>query len=163
MDREAWRAAVHEVTKSRTRLSNWTELNWTECIYMESRKMVPMNLFTGWEQRHPDIENGPVGTAGGGAGWGKERAALKYMRCAVLHSVTSVLSDSLQLPWTITHQAPPSMGFSRQEYWSTLPCPSPGDLPDPGSNPYLLRLRHYSQILYCWATREALKYIHHHV
>ena len=94
--------------------------------------MVPMNLFTGWEQRHPDIENGPVGTAGGGAGWGKERAALKYMRCAVLHSVTSVLSDSLQLPWTITHQAPLSMGFSRQEYWSTLPCPSPGDLPDPG-------------------------------
>ena len=35
-------------------------------------------------------------------------------------------------PWTIAHQAPPSMGFSRQEYWSGLPFPSPGDLPDPG-------------------------------
>ena len=34
--------------------------------------------------------------------------------------------------WTVTHQAPLSMGFSRQEYWSGLPCPSPGDLPDPG-------------------------------
>ena len=34
--------------------------------------------------------------------------------------------------WTITHQAPLSMGFSRQEYWSGLPCPPPGDLPDPG-------------------------------
>ena len=35
-------------------------------------------------------------------------------------------------PWTIAYQAPPSMGFSRQEYWSGLPFPSPGDLPDPG-------------------------------
>ena len=35
-------------------------------------------------------------------------------------------------PWTVAHQFPPSMGFSRQEYWSGLPFPSPGDLPDPG-------------------------------
>ena len=34
--------------------------------------------------------------------------------------------------WTTAHQAPLSMGFSRQEYWSRLPCPPPGDLPDPG-------------------------------
>ena len=38
-------------------------------------------------------------------------------------------------PWTVAHQAPPSMGFSRQEYWSGLPFPSPGDLPDPGIKP----------------------------
>ena len=37
--------------------------------------------------------------------------------------------------WTIAYQAPPSMGFSRQEYWSRLPFPSPGDLPDPGIEP----------------------------
>ena len=35
-------------------------------------------------------------------------------------------------PWTVAYQAPPSMGFSRQKYWSGLPLPSPGDLPDPG-------------------------------
>ena len=35
-------------------------------------------------------------------------------------------------PWTVAYQAPPSMGFSRQEYWSGLPFPSPGDLPNPG-------------------------------
>ena len=35
-------------------------------------------------------------------------------------------------PWTVAHQAPPSLEFSRQEYWSGLPLPSPGDLPDPG-------------------------------
>ena len=38
-------------------------------------------------------------------------------------------------PWTVAHQAPPSMGFSRQEYWSGLPFPSPGNLPDPGIKP----------------------------
>ena len=37
--------------------------------------------------------------------------------------------------WTIAHQAPPSMGFSKQEYWSGLPFLSPGDLPDPGTEP----------------------------
>ena len=38
-------------------------------------------------------------------------------------------------PWTVAHQAPPSMGFSRWEYWSGLPFPSPGDLPDAGIEP----------------------------
>ena len=38
-------------------------------------------------------------------------------------------------PWTVAYQAPPSMGFSRQEYWSGLPFPSPGDLPHPGIEP----------------------------
>ena len=38
-------------------------------------------------------------------------------------------------PWTIAHQAPLSMDFSRQEYWSGLPCPPPGDLPNPGIEP----------------------------
>ena len=41
------------------------------------------------------------------------------------------MSDSAAL-WTVAHQAPLSVGFSRQEYWSRLPSPSPGDLPDPG-------------------------------
>ena len=44
-------------------------------------------------------------------------------------------------PWTVAHQAPPSMGFSRQEYWSGLPFPSPGDLPDPGIEPRSSTLR----------------------
>ena len=38
-------------------------------------------------------------------------------------------------PWTVAFQASPSMGFSRQEYWSGLLFPSPGDLPDPGIEP----------------------------
>ena len=38
-------------------------------------------------------------------------------------------------PWAVAHQAPLSMGFSRQEYWSGLPCPPPGDLPNPEIKP----------------------------
>ena len=41
-------------------------------------------------------------------------------------------------PWNVAHQAPLSMGFSRQEYWSGLPCPPPGDLPDPEIQPISL-------------------------
>ena len=37
--------------------------------------------------------------------------------------------------WTVAHQAPLSMGVSRQEHWSGLPCPPPEDLPDPGTEP----------------------------
>ena len=56
-------------------------------------------------------------------------------------------------PWTVAYQAPPSMGYSRQEYWGGVPFPSPGDLPDPGIEPgsspivgrrfYRLSLRKY--------------------
>ena len=47
----------------------------------------------------------------------------------------SVVSDSLQLLWTVAHQAPLSLGFSRQEYWNESPFPPPGDLLDPGIDP----------------------------
>ena len=46
-----------------------------------------------------------------------------------------VLFNSFVIPWTVAHQAPLSMGFSRKEYWSGLPFPSPGDLPNPGIEP----------------------------
>ena len=45
--------------------------------------------------------------------------------------------------WIVAHQAPLSMGFSRQEYWSGLPCPPPGDLSDPGAELRLLSLQHW--------------------
>ena len=53
-------------------------------------------------------------------------------------------------PWTLAHQAPLSMGFTRQEYWSGLPFPSPGDLPDPGMEPGSPALQADSIV---WATR----------
>ena len=55
--------------------------------------------------------------------------------------------------WTVACQAPLSMGFSRKEYWSGLPCPPPGDLPCPGNEPRSPVLQADSTF---WATREAL-------
>ena len=60
----------------------------------------------------------------------------------------SVVSDSATVAKTVARQAPPSMGFSRKEYWSKLPFPSPGDLlPDPGMKPGSFRqmLHHLNQ------------------
>ena len=56
--------------------------------------------------------------------------------CLVSYLVKSLSRVRLFVsPWTVAHQAPPSMGFSRQEYWSGLPFPFPGDLPNPGIKP----------------------------
>ena len=54
--------------------------------------------------------------------------------------LAALCAESLQscpttTPWTVAHQAPLYVGFSRQEYWSGLPFPSPGDLPNPGIEP----------------------------
>ena len=49
--------------------------------------------------------------------------------------VYTLMKVKVKLLSHVAHQAPPSMGFSRQEYWSELPFPSPGDLPDPGIEP----------------------------
>ena len=46
-------------------------------------------------------------------------------------------------PWTVARQAPLSMGFSRQEYWSEFPCPPPWDVSNPGIKPHLLSLLHW--------------------
>ena len=50
-------------------------------------------------------------------------------------------------PWIVDHQAPLSMKFSRQEYWSGVPFPSPEDLPDPGIEPGSPALQGYSLLL----------------
>ena len=61
------------------------------------------------------------------------------MPCALLWQIASVMSNSLQPHGLyVAHQAPLSMGFSRQEYWNGLPCPPPGDLPDPEIKPMSL-------------------------
>ena len=58
-----------------------------------------------------------------------------YWRYLLLLFNHYVISDSFATPWILACQAPLSMGFSRQEYWSGLPFPPPGDLPNPGIKP----------------------------
>ena len=66
------------------------------------------------------------------------------------------MSDSFVIPWTVARQAHLSMGFSRQEYWSGLPCPPPGDPPNPGIKPRSVAL----QVDSLPAELEAHIYIH---
>ena len=68
---------------------------------------------------------------------GQEEFALVYHICSQVNfgCVLSQLCLTLVTPWNVAHQAPLSMGFPRQEYWSELPFPSPGGLPDPGIKP----------------------------
>ena len=81
--------------------------------------------------------------------WNYERIYIWKSLWSDVNENNSVSHDSLKLlkgkslsrvrlfatPWTVAYQASQSMGFSRQEYWSGLPFPSPGDLPDPGIEP----------------------------
>ena len=69
-------------------------------------------------------------TAGGFSTIWATRGTLHIMKVKSLSRVRL-----FETPWTVAHRAPPSMGFSRQEYWKGLPFPSPGDLPNPGIEP----------------------------
>ena len=104
IDREAWHAAVHGVTESRARLSDWTKLNWVDVV---SSHQACDNLCYSSNRKLTQ----------------RERKVKSLSRVWLF--VT---------PQTAAYQAPLSMGFSRQEYWSGLPFPSPGDL-DPGVEP----------------------------
>ena len=78
------------------------------------------------------------------------KSVLYLVMCAC-----SVVSDSFATPWTVAHQVPLSMGFSKQEYWSGLPFPPPGDLPDPGMEleslgKRILYLRHLGGPCLCY-------------
>ena len=81
--------------------------------------------------------------------------------CSMLATILSVWCVCAKSPqscltpwdtWTVTCQTPLSMWFSRQQYWSGLPCPPPGDLPTEEPNLCLLWLLHCRQILYPGAT-----------
>ena len=69
--------------------------------------------------------------------------------CVYIHVKLKLLSHVrlFVIPWTVAYQAPQSMEFSRQEYWSGLPFPSSGDLPNPGIEPGCMCV-----ILMCFAT-----------
>ena len=95
------------------------------CVLFYYTQPCPLGAFIKWME---GWANGAVG-----------RRGINMCTCALC--VTCVCTQSLgrfrlfATPWTVAHQAPLSMGFSRQEYWSGLPCPPPEDLPDPGIEP----------------------------
>ena len=76
--------------------------------------------------------------------WGNSMLSFYWQLHSPLHAcqVASAMPDSVTL-WTVVLHAPQSMGFSRQEYWSALPYPPPGHLPDPGIKPVSLTSLHW--------------------
>ena len=79
-----------------------------------------------------------------------KRAFCQEAACVLVQPLSHI--RLFETPWTVAWEVSLSMGFSRQEYWSGLAFPSPGDLSDQGPNPDLL---HCGRVLSCWATLEA--------
>ena len=147
-DREAWQAAINGDAKIWTWLSNcttittmyvWGCMSVCECMWMCVFKMYWLavsftpRVFLLWQLRSlvswPWLVLSP---------W----ALTQDIECSVAQ-----LCLTLCDPWTAAHQAPLSVGFSGQQYWSGLPCPPPGDLPTQGLNLCLLFLLQWQDSL----------------
>ena len=144
MDREAWRAAVHGVTKSRKRLSDWTELNWTRSLNLWFGFYFAWKVMDAYYKHYAaaaakslqscltlcdPIDGSPLGSSVPGV---LQARILEWVAISFSNAWKwKVKVNSLSRAWlsatpcTAAYQAPPSMGFSRQEYWSGLPLPSP--------------------------------------
>ena len=160
-DREAWHAVVHGVAKSQILLSDWTlvandllrvcyvskgstwpngwnqtqqeSLSWTKntplskCWNFTYRSVIfPDSRYT--ILKHPFLIIFPSCLYG--IWFSLSAKHPNPSACCVPSHLSHVLLFAT--PWTVAHQAPLSMGFFRQEYWSGLPCPPPGELPNPG-------------------------------
>ena len=120
----------------------WDFLQWTSVCLIKStlltassRTQLELSTGLGVESSLSHIKN-----------WEYTQASwLIYPCCAVLSHFSSAWLFAIP---TVALQAPLSTGFSRQEYWSGLPCPSPEDLPDSGIEHRSLCLLHFMQILY---------------
>ena len=126
MDREAWRAAVHGVARSRTRLSDWTELNWHFLGKDMRNKTIPMCLVRFGASRLARKLPG-VRWQKANKSWPRALVS-RYIHTCDVAQLCPTLCDTMGY-------SPPgslSMEFSRQVYWGGLPFLSPGDLPDPG-------------------------------
>ena len=137
MDWGAWWAAVHGVAKSRTRLSDFT---FTFHFHASEKEMATHYSVLVWRIPGTAEPGGllSMGSYRVGHDW-SDLAAATVAVCVCINIClyrcmwSEVKWKSLSrfwlfvTPWTVTHQAPLSMLFSRQKYWSGLPFPSPGD------------------------------------
>ena len=157
----AWHAAVRGVTKNRTQLGNWTELrgrNYSPQVIPQkeqpSRCSVAGRAGSNLSSQYPAVR-GPAEPFLCYFQFHLKPTSLNATQYyqAICAYVLSRLSHAwLSTPWTVAHQAPASLGFSRQEYDMGCHVLLQGIFPTPGRNACLLRLLICRQILYCWGT-----------
>ena len=126
MDRGAWWATVHGVPKSWTQLSNWhTQGRGASNLLSDLLKTAKLS-----KRSSTDITLTAVFYVDFWFPWGFTKL---WLACAQEDTTLSCFSHVrvFAIPWNVAHQAPLSMGFSRGEYCSGLPFPSPGDFSDP--------------------------------
>ena len=143
-DREAWRDAVHGVTKSQTGLSDWitrASVGWVSgrkgAVFLnpDSTSESSAAAVAKSPQSCPTlcdpIDGSPPGCPVPGILQARTLEWVAISFCNAWKWKVKVKSLShvwlLATPWTVAYQAPPSMGFSRQEYWSGVPLPSPSE------------------------------------
>ena len=130
MDREVWHATVHGVTKHWKQLSYWTEL-----IRIGWQKDIDFSIAWNIKQKAGEISSSKTFVCL--SIYSLLNTCVCVCVCVCVHACTHVISFVLffQTPWTVVSQAPLSMGFSRQEYWSGLPFSLPRNLPNEGIEP----------------------------
>ena len=127
-----------EDPKRRLGINKELPYSWMERPSITKISILPEvteGLPGGLDSKESDCQRGRLGFPPwvGRIPWSKKTDELG---CKERKKVTSLSRVQLFVtPWTVAYQASPSMGFSRQEYWSGLPFPSPGDLPHPGTEP----------------------------
>ena len=129
MDRGAWQATVHAITQSQTQLKQLSMHTFIHIYFSQSR-----------EEGFYFLENSDNPRQKCDLHFGKKKSQTVVETGIGSHTTGCYLAAQLYpiplpTPWTLACQALLSMGFSRQEYWSGLPFPSPRDLPYPGIEP----------------------------
>ena len=127
MDRGTWQATVHGVAKSQTWLKGLSTHSHV-CVYIPAAAAAPKSLHSCPTLCDP-IDGSPLGSPDPGipqAGT-LEWVAISFSNAWKWKVKVKLLRRVwlLVTPWTAAYQAPPSMGFARQEYWSGVPSPSP--------------------------------------
>ena len=146
-DGGAWWATVHGVAKSETQLNMhtlkfwavWCSFKWVFIDTETNNKLIFKLYLPGQELE--------IVKSCWWIQWNNEDSGVSTGNCVCVCMVSQFSHVQLFVTlWTIAHQAPLSMGFSRQKYWSELPCPPPEDFPHPGIEPCLLFLRHWQAV-----------------
>ena len=108
-------------------------LEFCFCIHVRDQPMLCYNVFIKlWYKSYSALENKLENVLLSGSICVRLLLFVSFLLLLFSHYV---VSNSFATPWTVAHPAPLSMGFPRQEYWSGLPFPSPGDHPNPGTEP----------------------------